>query len=170
MSEVPGAGGSVGRALGFACRAAALAGGTILAGFALLAVASIAGRACCAAPVPGDYELAQIAVAVAVSLFLPWCQFRRGHIAVDFFTTRLSPRWQIRLDGLGALVLAAVSGLLAWRAAVGAASLHAVGETTMILGFPLWVGYAATVPGLVLAALAAFHVAADDGRRSLRWR
>lgn len=159
-----------GRVLDWLCRALAIAGGALLGGLALLVVASVVGRACCDAPVQGDYELAQIAVAVAVSLCLPWCQWRRGHVAVDFFTTQLSPRRQIRLDAGGALVLALLCALLAWRAAVGAIDMQAVGETTMIVGFPLWIGYAAMLPGLVLAALAGFVVAAQDWRQSYRWR
>lgn len=170
MSGATAARGAAGRALELACRACAVLGGLLLAALALAVVASVAGRACCDAPVPGDYELAQVVVAVAISLCLPWCQFRRGHIAVDFFTTRLSPRTQIRLDALGALILAAVTGLLAWRTGVGAADLHAAGETTMILGFPLWLGYAGAVPGLALACAAALHVAAYDWRQSSRWR
>lgn len=167
----PGCGhGPAGHALDRLCRALALAGGALLGGIALLVVASVAGRACCAAPVQGDYELVQAAVAAAVSACLPWCQLRRGHIAVDFFTARLSPRTQLRLDAVGALVLAALGALLAWRAAVGAADMHAAGETTMIVGFPIWIGYAATLPGLVLAPVAALYVAADDWRRSYRWQ
>lgn len=152
------------------CRALALIGGGLLAGLSLLVVASVAGRACCDAPVPGDYELAQIAVAVAISLCLPWCQWRRGHVAVDFFTANLAPRRQIRLDAGGALLLALVCALLAWRLAVGALDMRAVGETTMIVGFPLWLGYAAMLPGLALAALAGLAVAAHDWRQSYRWQ
>jgi len=152
------------------CRALAVAGGALLAGLSLLVVASVAGRACCDAPVPGDYELAQIAVAVAISLCLPWCQWRRGHVAVDFFTANLAPRRQIRLDAGGALLLALVCALLAWRAAVGALDMRAVGETTMIVGFPVWIGYAATLPGLALAALAGLVVAVHDWRQSYRWQ
>lgn len=152
------------------CRALALMGGALLAGLSLLVVASVAGRACCNAPVPGDYELAQIAVAVAISLCLPWCQWRRGHVAVDFFTANLAPRRQIRLDAGGALLLALVCALLAWRAAVGAFDMRAVGETTMIVGFPVWIGYAAMLPGLALAAVAGVVVAAHDWRQSYRWQ
>lgn len=168
MTQPGGAHGG-GSVLDRLCRALAIAGGALLAGLSLLVVASVAGRACCNAPVPGDYELAQIAVAVAVSLCLPWCQWRRGHVAVDFFTARLSPRSQIRLDAGGALVLALVCALLAWRAAAGALDLRAVGETTMIVGFPVWIGYAAMLPGLALAAVAGVFVAAHDWRQSYRW-
>lgn len=151
------------------CRAFALAGGALLAGFSLLAVVSIAGRACCNAPLPGDYELAQVTVAVAVSLCLPWCQWKRGHIAVDFFTARLSPRWQIRLDVLGQGLLAALLALVAWRTGLGARDAWLSGETTMILAFPVWLGFAGLVPGFVLAAVAGFAGAWHDGRRFARF-
>lgn len=157
------------RPLEGACRLFALAGGGLLAVAALLTVASIAGRACCAVPVPGDYELVQVLAAVAVSLCLPWCQLRRGHIAVDFFTARLPVRLQVRLDAFGQLLLAALAGLLAWRTAVGAADLRTAGETTMILGFPVWLAYAGLVPGLALACLAGLQGAWHDWRGSRRW-
>lgn len=161
--------GPTGRLLDRLCRVLAMLGGALLSVFALLATGSVVGRACCNAPLPGDYELAQVAVAVAVSLCLPWCQWRRGHIAVDFFTQRLSPRAQIRLDAAGALVLGLMSGLLTWRVAAGALALREVGETTMILGFPVWLGYAGMVPGLALAGAAALYLAAHDWRQSYRW-
>jgi TRAP-type C4-dicarboxylate transport system permease small subunit len=63
-----------------------------------------------------------------------------------------------------------MSGLLAWRTGIGAADLRLAGETTMILGFPLWLGYAAMLPGLILAALAAIHIALHDWRQSSRWQ
>ena len=169
MTQPAGGHGPVGRWLDRLCRACAVAGAGQLGGIALLVVASVTGRACCDAPVQGDYELVQVAVAAAISLCLPWCQLRRGHIAVDFFTTRLPPRLQMRLDAAGALALTLVFALLAWRAAAGAADLHVAGETTMIVGFPVWIGYAATLPGLAFAAVAALHVAVQDWRQSYRW-
>lgn len=158
-----------GRVLDFAGRTLALAGGVLLAGLAVMVAVSIVGRGCCAAPIPGDYELVQAAIAVCVSLCLPWCQLRRGNIAVDFFTVRLAPRRQIRLDAAGSLLLGLTMAGVAWRTAVGALDMKAAGETTMILGLPVWIGYAAMVPGLALTALAGFQVALDDWRRSFRW-
>jgi len=111
----------------------------------------------------------QAIVAISVSLCLPWCQLHRGNIAVDFFTAGWTPRSQIRLDGIGSLLLGLMMAVVAWRTAVGAADMRAAGETSMILGLPVWLGYAAMVPGLALTALAGFHVGVDDLRRSYRW-
>jgi hypothetical protein len=43
--------------------------------------------------------------------------------------------------------------LLAWRTAAGMLTVKAAGEITMIVGFPVWLGYAAIVPSLALTAL-----------------
>lgn len=134
-------------------RAFALGGGALLALITGMSVVSIAGRALLGTPVPGDFELVQVGCGAAIAAFLPYCQLRRGNIIVDFFTARASPRAQSLLDGLGALLLAAVMAILAWRAAAGMLAVRAAGEVSMIVGFPIWVGYAAIVPSLTLAAL-----------------
>ena len=154
----------IGGILKWVCKAFALAGGALLTLIALIAVASIIGRALFAAPIPGDFELVQIACAVAVSAFLPYCQLQRANIIVDFFTAKSSQRVQASLDGAGALLVASVMALLAWRTGVGAASAKASDETTMLLGFPLWIAYAAMLPSFAAASLAGLYTAWSDWR------
>jgi TRAP-type C4-dicarboxylate transport system permease small subunit len=149
------------RALDGLARAFAFAGGALLVAITGMSVVSIAMRTVLGRPVPGDFELVQVGCGVAVAAFLPYCQLRRGNIIVDFFTTRASRRVQRALDGLGALLLALVMGALAWRAAAGMLTVKAAGEITMIVGFPVWLGYAAIVPSLALTALAGLAVAVD---------
>jgi TRAP-type C4-dicarboxylate transport system permease small subunit len=80
-----------------------------------------------------------------------------GNLTVDFFTVRLHRRKQRRLDTIGALLFAAVMAVVAWRTCAGAIAVKASHESTMILGFPLWIGYAAMIPGLVLTVMAALQ-------------
>lgn len=141
------------RALDVLARAFAFAGGVVLVAMTGMSVVSIAGRTVLGRPLAGDFELVQVGCAVAVAAFLPYCQLRRGNIIVDFFTVRAGPRVQAALDALGALLLAAVMALLAWRTAAGMLTVKAAGEITMIVGFPVWLGYAAIVPSLALTAL-----------------
>lgn len=117
---------------------------------------SVLMRAVMRYPIPGDVELTQMGIALAISLCLPWCQSERAHIFVDFFTQRARPSTLRRLDGLGGLALALMYALLAWRTTVGAVSVHAAGETTMIISLPMWWAYASLAPGLALAAMIAF--------------
>ena len=156
------------RALDGLARAFALAGGAILVSLTLMSVASVTGRALLGSPVPGDFELVQIGCGAAIAAFLPYCQLRRGNIIVDFFTVRAGPRVQAALDAFGALLLALVMAVLAWRTALGMVAVRAAGEVSMIVGFPIWVGYAAIVPSLVLATVAALHTAQESWKAARR--
>ncbi|MFP5397104.1 MAG: TRAP transporter small permease [Gammaproteobacteria bacterium] len=138
----------------------ALAGGVVALAIAVAVVASIAGRATVSAPIPGDVELTQFGIALAISLSLPWCQLHGSNIMVDFFTQRLRARHVAWLDALGALLLAAMAALLSWRAAVGAIDSRQTFEATMILDLPMWWVYASLAPGLALTALIALVQAA----------
>jgi TRAP-type C4-dicarboxylate transport system permease small subunit len=146
----------------------AYAGGAIFVAIALMSVASIVSRALWSRPIQGDYELVQFAGAVFVSLCLPITQVRRANIIVDFFTVRAAPATRARLDALGALLLAAVMALLAWRLAAGTLSMREAGETTTILGWPLWIAYAAMVPGVALTAILGIAGAVADWRGARR--
>ena len=86
-------------------------------------------------------------------------QLHGGNIIVDFFTTNAKPRTRQVLDGIGALTLAAMVALLAWRTAAGAASVKASGEESMILGLDMWVVYGVLAPGFALTMLIAIYQA-----------
>jgi TRAP-type C4-dicarboxylate transport system permease small subunit len=148
--------------LGGLARAFAFGGGAILVALTGMSVASITGRALLGRPVPGDFELVQVACGVAIAAFLPYCQLQRGNIIVDFFTARASRRVQGVLDVFGALALALVLAVLAWRTAAGMVAVRAAGEVSMIVGFPIWIGYAAIVPSLALATLVALSTAHES--------
>ena len=137
----------------------ALAGGAILTGITLMAVASIIMRSLGFQPIQGDFELIQVALAGCIALMLPWCQLQGGNLTVDFFTVGLHKTRQRRLDALGAVLFAVVMALVTWRTGVGAVAVKASNESTMILGFPLWIGYVAMIPGLLLTVFAALQTA-----------
>ncbi|MGD6626339.1 TRAP transporter small permease subunit, partial [Xanthomonas citri pv. citri] len=95
----------------------ALLGGLAASAVGVLTASSIVGRALWSSPIPGDVELTQFGIALAISLCLPWCQLHGANIIVDFFTARAAARTQRLLDGIGAVLLAAMTALLAWRTA-----------------------------------------------------
>jgi TRAP-type C4-dicarboxylate transport system permease small subunit len=140
----------------------ALGGGLVAFGLALLTAVSIASRAAWSKPIQGDVELMQMGIALAISLSLPWCQLHGANIIVDFFTQRLPPRRSLVLDAFGAVLLALMCGLLAWRTSAGALAGMDGGETTMILGLPMWWAYAMLAPGLALTALIALWQAGQQ--------
>jgi len=156
--------GTYGRWLERACKVAAIAGALVFVGLVVMSIVSISGRKLLSMPVPGDVEMLQLCAAFASSSFFAWCHLRQGDVRVDFFTERLPARVVHGLDAVGSLLVASFGALIAWRTAVGAAALQASGETTMILGAPVWLGQALMVPGFVLLALAGCY------RAALHWQ
>jgi TRAP-type C4-dicarboxylate transport system permease small subunit len=132
----------------------------IIAGFlmvfiTMMTVASVIGRDTIGKAITGDFELAGAACGAAVALFMPWCQIKRGNIIVDFFTAKASESTQSWLDRIGALLLAVVMAVLAWRTTLGGISAFNSNSGTMMLGFPEWIVYSCIVPGLALTAVIA---------------
>ena len=140
----------------------AIVGGCVLLAVAALTVVSVLGRWLLDRPVTGDVELVQLGVAVAIVLALPYCQWHGSHVLVDVFTARAGGAMRGSLDRIARWAAALVFSVLAWRAAAGIADLAAAGETTMVLGVPLALGYALMAPALALAALAALFADAGD--------
>ena len=133
----------------------AILGGLCASAVVLMTVASIAMRSLLSRPIQGDVELTQLGIALCISLCLPWCQLHGGNIIVDFFTQKASAATTRRLDAFGGLLLALMVALLAWRTAAGALAVGGAGETSMILGLPMWWVYAALAPGLALTGVIA---------------
>ena len=129
--------------------------GIILTAVTVVTCASVIGRNTTGWTLLGDYELTAVAAGAAIALFMPWCQIRRQNIIVDFFTARASSGVNARLDRFGALLLAAMFLVLAWRTATGGLNARSSMTTTMMLGFPEWITYAAMVPPLVLTGVIA---------------
>lgn len=133
----------------------AILAGILLTAITLLTCVSLIGRNTLGLTLAGDFELTGVASGAAIALFLPWCQWRRGNIAVDFFTARASVKTTLMLDRFGALLLAGVMALLAWRTGVGALNALHTHSGTMLLDFPEWLVYASMVPPMALTALIA---------------
>lgn len=139
-------------------RAFAVLGGIVLIAMIALSVVSVGGRWLADSPIQGDFELVQLGGAICVACFLPYCQLRHGHIAVDFLTNGLPEARRRLLDAVGALLLGACATLLAWRLAVGAYSVGRAGETTMLLGVPIWWTYAVMAPAFLLLGAIGLHM------------
>ena len=133
-------------------QASAVLAGGLLTVITLMTCVSLLGRNTTGWTIVGDFELSGSAAGAAIALFLPWCQLRRGNIIVDFFTARASAANHARMDRFGALLLAAVMALMAWRTTLGGLSAWQTQAGSMMLGFPEWVVYSGMVPPLVLCA------------------
>lgn len=145
----------------------AMAGGASLIVAVTLTVISIAGRGLISAglgPIPGDFELVEAGTAFAVLAFMGLCQFHRGHVTVDLFLARLGRRRNAVVDVVANLLMTGAAGVITWRLCLGMLDKRGYGETTFILQFPVWWGFAAALVGAAVFTL----VCAYTVLRSLR--
>lgn len=110
-------------------------------------------------PINGDFEIVEAGMAFTIFAFLPLCQLSSSHASVDIFTAKLPKRLNQFLLLVIELVFAAVLILIAVKLFAGMESKRNSGQTTLLLQFPVWWGYAASVPGAVAAALVSVYVA-----------
>lgn len=132
----------------------AMLGGLALAALALMVSASVTGRKLPGLTgVPGQFEMLETGTAVVVFAFLSWCQYKRGHVTVDLFVTPLGPRGLAWLATMGNLLLTLAAALIAWRLYEGLLDKVSYSETTLILQYPVWWAYAASLVGAVVFAV-----------------
>ena len=132
-------------------RAAALGAGAILAGIALLTVFDVTCRYLFNAPLVGSLELTELAMLVLVLLALPWCAASDGHVRIDVLDRALGEQGRRRAgvatDLIGLVVLCALAGNTAWKAA----DAFEFDDRANTLLVPLWPFYV-----LIAASFAAY--------------
>ena len=131
-----------------------LAGGGLLVLVIAVNVLSVLGGALVGRPFPGDFEITEIGIAVAVFAFLPYCQMTGANAKAEFFTSRTGPRMRAVLGLAASLTALAFSLLLLWRMWFGLLDQKAYGYTTTILQFPHWIAFGAVLVSLALLAAA----------------
>lgn len=160
----------------------ALCGGSVLGSMILLICGSVLGRsinsllhsdllqthaqgladallATGVGPINGDYEIVEAGMAFAIFAFLPICQLQAAHATVDIFTSRLPAGWNRLLRAVTEVAFAAVLILFAWQLLQGGLSKFRSGQTTLLLEFPVWWSYGASIVACAVAALVAVYVA-----------
>ncbi|WP_420413280.1 TRAP transporter small permease [Roseibium sp.] len=132
----------------------ALAGGLVLLLVVAVNMASIIG-AMFGKPFPGDFELTEMGVAIAVFAFLPYCQLTGANVSADIFTAGASKRLIAFFTLLGSLTALGFACLLIWRMYYGMLDQKEYGYTTTILQIPHWMAFVPILISLALLALAA---------------
>ncbi len=159
-----------GRMLLAVAKNVAIAGGLVFVALVVMSIVSIVGRKLVATPVPGDVELLQMCAAFASSAFFAYCHLVNGDVKVDFFTHNLAPAKVAALDAFGSLLVGLFGLLVAWRTGAGALAVKEVGETSAVLGWPMWIAQLLMVPGFLLLAAAGFYMCVHRVATILRLR
>lgn len=104
-------------------------------------------------PINGDYELIEAGIALAIFLFLPWCQLNRGHATVELLTSLIPKAANRLLDLVWEVVFALAMLLITWRIFVGMSDKMRYGETTFLLQMPVWWAFSACTIAAFFASL-----------------
>ena len=140
----------------------AVLGGLVLLAAAGIVAVSVVLRSLAIGQVAGDFEIVQVATALAAFAFLPLCQARRGNIIVDTFTNQLPLALRCGLDALWDLVYAGAAAVMAWQLGRGAYDTISSSTVSMILALPY--GWAIAACAVMAGLLAVVSVATAVAR------
>ena len=140
-----------------ASRYFAIFGGFILLIAVLISVFSIFGRVVFSSPILGDFELVEIACAVAIGSFLPLCHLKNGNVIVDFITAKLSNNKINILDAISSLIFGLVALFFSSRMILGANDMYVYQEETMLLAFPIWIPFLPVIASFFLLTICCFY-------------
>lgn len=102
---------------------------------------------------PGYEDYVRLAISMAALMFLPYCQLRRGHVAVDLFVKALPFSVRKGLDFLWLVATVLLSFFLAYWMARGMVETFEDNALSRVLGWAEWPFYLPGILSLVLWGL-----------------
>jgi TRAP-type C4-dicarboxylate transport system permease small subunit len=145
----------------------ALLGGVVTLGLSLMTALSAVSNLLFDAPFAADYELVKHFIAIAVFMFLPYCQLTGANVTVDIFTEGISEKAKAAMAAISSLLAVAFALLLLKQMSEGFASYLRFVEVTPVLRLPLWTAFPPILVSLLLLLLAAI-ITARDGWSTFR--
>ncbi len=142
----------------------ALGGGVLTLLLALMTAASAISNILTGRPFAADHELVKHVIAVAIFMFLPYCQLTGSNVTVDIFTENMSERGKHAMAAFSSLFAIAFSLLLLVQMTSGLRSYLRYPEVTPVLKLPLWTAF----PPILLSLLLLLGAAALTLAASLR--
>jgi TRAP-type C4-dicarboxylate transport system permease small subunit len=110
---------------------------------------------------PGYEDFVRLTVSAAVPMLFPYCQLRRGHVAVDLLVDRMPPAAQRAIEAISLIGMTLLVLFLLYWMAIGIAETRSDQAVSRVLGWPEWPFY---LPGLISLALWALVAGLDAGR------
>ena len=94
----------------------------------------------------GYEDFVSMIVSSAALMFFPYCQARRGHVAVDVFI-KMFPAWfALTVDVISGICMTALALFLGYMMVNGLIEVRGDNTLSAILGWPIWPFY---VPGII---------------------
>jgi TRAP-type C4-dicarboxylate transport system permease small subunit len=102
----------------------------------LLTVGDVLGRSFFNKPIPGTFELSEYMLAVIVLLGAAYTQQVKGHVGVDFLTSRCAPKIQAVLQAVTALAGLGIIAILVWQGYLEGIHAKAVSDQLRVPQWP----------------------------------
>lgn len=99
---------------------------------------------------PGYEDFVRLVISAAALMLFPYCQWRRGHVAVDLLVDRMPRPVQRVIDGISLLGMTALALFVLYWMSIGMVETRDDQAISRVLGWPEWPFY---LPGLVSLAL-----------------
>jgi C4-dicarboxylate transporter, DctM subunit len=135
------ASGKLERSIFALCKGANGLGMFLLVGIMLLLVAEVILANVFNHPVAASYEMVQYMLVTMVFFGIAYTASKRGHVNVDFVTSRLSKRAQVALDTVTTMLAIGVFIVLFWQSIESALYIRQKHETSYMLGIPTFPFY-----------------------------
>jgi len=147
----------------------ALLGGVVTLGLAVMTALGAISNILFNKPFAADYELVKHFIAIAIFMFLPYCQLTGSNVTVDIFTEGMSARGKAAMVAFSSVFAAAFSVLLLVQMYAGFLSYIAYPEVTPVLHLPLWTAFPPILLSLALLLVASL-ITFIEGWRGFRGR
>jgi len=92
-----------------------MAGMSLLIPLMLLTTSDVIGRGFFRKPIPGTFELSEYVLAVFILLGAAYTQQVKGHVGVDFITSKLSPRPRAVCEIITTLLSLFIIAIVIWQ-------------------------------------------------------
>jgi TRAP-type C4-dicarboxylate transport system permease small subunit len=102
----------------------------------LLTVGDVMGRSFFNKPIPGTFELSEYMLAVIILLGAAYTQQVKGHVGVDFLTSRYSPRTQAVFQFITTVASLFIIAILVWYGYIEGIHEKAVSDQLRIPQWP----------------------------------
>jgi TRAP-type C4-dicarboxylate transport system permease small subunit len=102
----------------------------------LLTVGDVVGRSFFNKPIPGTFELSEYMLAVIILLGAAYTQQVKGHVGVDFITSRYSPRTQAVFQFVTTIASLFIIAILVWYGYIEGLHEKAVSDQLRIPQWP----------------------------------
>ena len=102
----------------------------------LLTFADVVLRGFFSKPIPGTFELSQYILAIFILLGAAYTQQVKGHVGVDFVTSRLTPRLRACCEIITTLLSLFIIAIVVWQGWVEGITEKAVSDQLRIPQYP----------------------------------